>query len=729
MRHETSTFFRSLLIATVFLGLPAHARTQTQTTPSQIKQESDKEKIQAVEIKAKSEVENQRRDAAAKSIVSNADLTRYGDTNITEAMKRVPGVVVIKGVMQLPGLISGYTQILVDGEPPRGVRINDIPMQNIERVEIYRLGSAEFSSQGVAGTINIILKKIPKSKQQNITFGISHETNTTPQVTWTSSDKWVDWSYSVTASARQYVSFSLSETQTYEYNLKNELIRAYAKTDNTDFPIKNFYLSPAIQYSKPNGINLNLTSYIQASEGENITKQEYSFQKGNPLPYTRIQQKNKLQDLNSGTTLKLLDKLSEATKIDLSVGLSGRRSQFRNKDSNFDQQNHLLFDRLIHVQELENYVNTSLKLSASGNEEHDIVGGLKLSSINNRQERNQELTGNNTPPELTVDNGPHQNTRSVVNNFAAFIQDEWRFHKESSAYFGLRWETVTVFSEGSEQISARNTSRVWSPIVQTLWQLNSENTDRMRFGISRTFKAPGNFFLVHPKFVLPNNSEQNPNIRGNPLLKPELAWAFEASYEHNDAKEFSYSAKFIVRSISDLHRMQTKFIDDFWWRQVVNSGEGISKRIDLNTQFPLKRFWEESPNINLSFDISKNWSSVSYLPAPDNKLTSTPFNASLNLDYTARSLPLSIGGSWRYRQAQPYLLALNQRSYQHSEVDLDLYTLWKFSQKTQLRLAIDNVLNRQNQHLMQWFNTESQISQYSSNRHYRKVRLNFNHGF
>lgn len=727
MPFKTSTLSHASLLATACLCSPIQAQTQAAST--NVKQESSQEKIQAVEVKAKSEIENLSRDAAVKSIVSNADLARYGDTNITEAMKRVPGVIVIKGVMQLPGLNSGYTQILVDSEPPRGININDIPMQSIERVEIYRLGSAEISSQGIAGTINIVLKKIPQTKQQSINVGVTHELKTSPYVTWTSSDKWDEWSYSLTTSGREYVSYSTGKMQSYEYNRRNELIRAYSTADSSEFPVKSFYVSPVIQYKKPEGLNLKLTSYVQTSEGQNTAEQEYFFQQGSPVPYPRIHRSNKLHDISGGTTLKVLDKLGEATKVDLSVGLSGKRHQFRDQDSNFDQQNRLLFDRQVHLQELENRINTSLKLSVLTVEEHDLVSGITLSSINNRQQRHQELTGPYTPPELIVDREPHQTTHSVVNNYAAFVQDEWRFCKESSAYLGLRWETVAVSSEGSAQLSARNTSSVWSPILQTLWQLNSENTDRLRFGVSRTFKAPGNFFLIHPKFVLPNNSEQNPSIHGNPMLKPELAWSLEASYEHNDTKELTYSAKFIVRRISDLHRMETKFVNDFWWRQVVNAGNGISKRVDLNTQFPLKRFWVESPDINLSFNISKNWSSVSYLPKPDNKLTSTPMNASLSLDYNSTNLPLSLGGNWRYRQSQPYLLAENQRSSSPSSIELDMYGLWKFTPKSKLRLAIDNVLNRRLHSLMQWFNPESEVSQYSSNRYYRQLKLSFDHSF
>ncbi len=716
------------LLASAFVLTHSATAQQATTTPS-IKQDSEATKTQKVEVKAKSEVENQRRDAAAKSIVSNADLIRYGDTNITEAMKRVPGVIVVKGVMQLPGLSSGYTQILVDGEPPRGIGINDIPMQSIERVEIYRLGSAEFSSQGVAGTINIILKKVPQNKQHTLTLALSHETKSTPSINWMSSDKWDDLSYSITASARQYATASTTKVHTYERYFQDDQIREYSQTQNSEFPIQNLFVSPVIQYKKPDGFNLKITSHLQSSDGENARTQNYAFHSATPLPYPHIQQSNQLRDRNAGTTIKLLDTLGEATKLDLSINASGRRSKFLNTDKHFDQQDRFIFERQAHIREQENRVSTSLKLTAPSNEEHDIVGGITFSSINTHNERNQELNIFNPPPEPIDNSSNHQTNHSVVNTYAAFIQDEWKFRKESSAYVGLRWENVNVSSGGNEQFNAENTSSVWSPIVQTLWQLNPDNTDRLRFGVSRTFKAPPHFFIVSPRYLAPNNSAIRPGFRGNPNLKPELAWSFEASYEHNDKEELSYSVKAVVRKIAGLHRMQVSYIDQFWWNQAINAGDAISKRIDFNTQFPLKRFLATQQNINISVDVSKNWSSISYLPAPDNKLTPIPFNAGLSIDFTANDIPFSMGSSLQYQQARAVLVDTNQRAFPQSSVNLDIYTLWKFTPKTKLRLAIDNLLKRQLSYVEHWFNSEHDIWQTSQDKSYRRLRLTFDHGF
>ena len=76
--------------------------------------------IQKIEIKAKTEKELSKNDATTKIIVSSVDLTKFGDTNVIDAMKRVPGVIVSNQQIGLTGMPIGYTQLLIDGEPPRG---------------------------------------------------------------------------------------------------------------------------------------------------------------------------------------------------------------------------------------------------------------------------------------------------------------------------------------------------------------------------------------------------------------------------------------------------------------------------------------------------------------------------------------------------------------------------------------------------------------------------------
>lgn len=698
---------------------------QAQESTNQQPADKSKAQTQQVEIKAKSETENSRRDAAAKTVVTNADLTRYGDNNIADAMKRVPGVTVVKGVMQLPGMSAGYTQVLVDGEPPRGISVNDIPMNTIERVEIYRLGSAEFSSQAIAGTINIILKKVANSAQQQIKLSLSHYESTAPSVEWMSSDKRDNLSYSLALRAEESRLEFPSKISTYEYAANQQLIRENRNHVNDQSTYKQIYLNPIVQYKSKNAFSLRFSTSFFSNQGENHSEDDYIFLVGSRLPVESTRSQSNFRGHGGNTSIKINDKIFEDIKVDFNFGASGNLSSNSENELNYSNPNQLAYARRTNLNTRSGGVNSTLKLTAPSSEEHDIVAGWNISTRHSNDKRFQIDSG----PMFPIPEESLQTTHSVIDNLAFFAQDEWKFRKESSAYFGLRWEAVRVQSDGNTQTSVKNTSSVWSPIIQTLWQLNPENSDRLRVGVSRTYKAPPNALLISPKFVFANNSIENPNMRGNPQLKPELAWSLQTSFEHNDKEEFSYSIKGVIRKISDVHRMQVSYFEDAWWRRYVNAGEGLSKVLSFETQFPLKRFIADSPNIDFSFYVGRTWSSVSFLPKPDNLLVPGKLSANTNIDYNAKDLPLTLGGSLRYQDAHPILVSEIQRNDTNASVDLDLYALWKFSKKTKLRFSIDNVLKRERSFTSELWANDSTIWRYRNLRPYRNIKLNFEHNF
>ena len=93
--------------------------------------------------------------------------------SVGDMLKRVPGVAFTSDVgeresPQLRGMGQGFTQVLINGKPvpdaggesatERSVLVDRIPAELVDRVEIIRSPSADIDSQGVGGTINIILK-------------------------------------------------------------------------------------------------------------------------------------------------------------------------------------------------------------------------------------------------------------------------------------------------------------------------------------------------------------------------------------------------------------------------------------------------------------------------------------------------------------------------------------------------------------------------------------------
>ncbi|MGJ9418342.1 TonB-dependent receptor plug domain-containing protein [Massilia sp. CMS3.1] len=100
--------------------------------------------------------------AAARRVVGRAEIAAYGDGNVADVLRRQSGVSVVGSEVRMRGLGTGYTQILVDGEPvPQGFAIDSIAPELVERIEIARSPTADRSAQAIAGSINIVLRKRP----------------------------------------------------------------------------------------------------------------------------------------------------------------------------------------------------------------------------------------------------------------------------------------------------------------------------------------------------------------------------------------------------------------------------------------------------------------------------------------------------------------------------------------------------------------------------------------
>jgi outer membrane receptor for ferrienterochelin and colicins len=95
---------------------------------------------------------------------------RFEPLSVGDMMKRVPGVSFQSDIGEyaepsLRGVGSEYTQVLINGRRVTGgtndntVTVDRIPAELVERIEIIRSPSADIDSQGIGGTLNIILKE------------------------------------------------------------------------------------------------------------------------------------------------------------------------------------------------------------------------------------------------------------------------------------------------------------------------------------------------------------------------------------------------------------------------------------------------------------------------------------------------------------------------------------------------------------------------------------------
>src|SRR5262249_51911856 len=111
---------------------------------------------------------------------NHEEINKYGDSNVMDVLKRLPGITVDSGpggrggTIRMRGLGTGYTQILVNGERmPPGFSLDNIAPDMIERIEIIRGATAEFSTQAIAGTINVVLRRAFSQQSAELRASVS----------------------------------------------------------------------------------------------------------------------------------------------------------------------------------------------------------------------------------------------------------------------------------------------------------------------------------------------------------------------------------------------------------------------------------------------------------------------------------------------------------------------------------------------------------------------------
>ena len=156
----------SILLCSLALPLTAHVRAEEALPP--------------VTVNA-GKVEQRRNDTDAAIVVGHEELISQGDRTLSEALKRLPGISIGApaatgqgGQIQLRGLGQGYTLIMLDGVPvPPGFSLDALDPELVERVEIMRAATAQFSAQAIAGSINIVLKKSGRRRERTFKLGAS----------------------------------------------------------------------------------------------------------------------------------------------------------------------------------------------------------------------------------------------------------------------------------------------------------------------------------------------------------------------------------------------------------------------------------------------------------------------------------------------------------------------------------------------------------------------------
>ena len=652
-----------------------------------------------------------RQSTAAKIIVGREEIDRFGDSNVGDVLKRLPGVTLGGppgrggGGPRMRGLGAGYTQLLINGEPiPAGFSLESLTPEQVERIEILRAPTAEFGARAIAGTINIVLREALQKRLNDLRMGATVEDGrASPGISWTRNDKLGERpgsAYNLSVSAFDRTRTSRIDNRTSISRLADGVTtRQQVETGEEIDHRQGLNVSGRLQWRLGDGESLTVQPFMFVSRADGTGERTLTQPVGaDPNLFTEADTRSKSRFAVARTNLQWQKRLGKDTRLELRAGAGGfdsRATELRH-ELNGASRARTLDER---SQTRERSWTSVGKLSHDLATEHALVAGWDLEGIQRREQRTTLDNGNALLPAYDG------SLQASSQRMALYVQDEWNPTKQWSAYAGLRWERITTTSDGTAT-DVRRSSDVWTPLLQAVWKPNEKSRDQVRVALTRSYKPPTLRNLIgrpslSTRYPIDRANEiTSPDSLGNPELRPELATGLDLAYEHYLSAGGLVSVNLFHRRIRDLIRNVTPVSaqavpwspEPRFVSQPQNIGNAVTQGIELEAKGRLSEFIADLPPVQLRSNLSLFRSRVSGLPGPDNRLEEQPaMTGNLGADHRLRGLPLQLGVNLNWTPAYEVQVTSVQRRSFSTKRSLEAFAVWTFSPAVQLRIGANEL--------------------------------------
>jgi outer membrane receptor for ferrienterochelin and colicin len=632
-----------------------------------------------VEIKSASALQQRRNDSTGGIVVTRDELLRYGDSSVADALRRQPGISINGGEVQLRGLGGGRTQFLLNGEPaPPGFSPDPLSPELIERIEIMHSASADSSTQGIAGSINIVLRKSTSRAQTQAKLAFAHgSAGWSPEAILDLSRPGEDFSGTLAAQAAR-------TPRSGDSTISERSVHSERVTAETDEGVnERIGLTPRLNWKFADGGTLAWQSLLDIVRSDNRGKAHETTLWGDASAYPRNAYVASAHTVTARSDASGTRQFSDSAKLEWKAGLAHNRRNSNYRFTGSDGADVPLWLRHVLSNAVDDSASSSGKLRFGGGSGHALAIGWDGTQASRSEWRRQEDA---SAAGVALDE-LDQRYQARVRRLALFAQDEWSPMAAMDFYLGLRWEGLRTRTDGRDLAAVASHSGVWSPIGHLLWRVPGQS-GQVRLALSRSYKAPAARDLVPRRYTVNNdNGPTNPHSQGNPALRPELAWGMDAAYEKYFGRDSMVSVSTYLRRIGDV--IQSILFQDKgeWVSSPRNLGHATASGIALDGRATLG-----DSGATARFALSRNWSHVAAIPGPGNRLgEQTPAVLNAGLDYRLNAA-LTAGFSWNVQTGGNVRISGTQWSERATERRLDLHASWLPRPGLALRVSATNLL-------------------------------------
>lgn len=675
---------------------------------------------------------------SAKLVYTSKDFERFELTTIGDYLRSLPGIVMDKGNeakdVKFRGLDKEYTQILIDGEripdggEKREFQVDRIPLNMVERIEIIRAPTANLDAQGMAGTINIILKKSydRKTLRLNASVGKVEERGTVY-------DGYLQFGNKLGKNANFLFNGGyqtrIAPKLKFKESFKNDKIQS-ADTEDEVKAYTEANIAPRINWtpSKKHQIQLD-PLYLYSKEDKDLSKPSFKYTYNNAGVLTRT-------DTSREANNEIKDRIGWA---------------LRGTYTFVPSEKHQFTFRPIYQAFKETKDGTAFKYKADGTtqteattetetkndkealgritynylgEKHRINTGIEVSTKDRDRDKIKSKNGVNEKP------GAKDRYLAAEDRLNIYLIDEIRIGKKHILSPGLRTELTSVsttskyFNTANRDTSIERSYKygTFNPSVNYLFSI----TDYLNFrsSMARTVRRP-QFDQLSPFLERKNGTLANPDNIGNPNLKPEISTGGDVGFEYFFGKgnklgvigfnTFYRDVKDVIETRIYLDNTTNRYVS-----QQVNGGDGKVWGFELDARytFNIKGIGQFIPKVNYSILRSKildaKTQQVRKFKGQPDYVYNTGF------EFIHKNRRLSFGANYNKVPINNEAETKQDGSYETKENTdiqrLDVFLNYNITQKLALRLGGQNLLTNTKEVRKRVFNTAGVLQNFDVER-------------